>query len=160
MKKNIYRYTFNILIIYTITFLTIGCTNNNCINEDDELANIINFFITEYKVSNAKNFLISEHDLVYYDSKKKDSLNYIYLHIQAYQNDTPFVEINSNRELFRTNIESYTIYYELNKGDLIKISNCLEWQKVKPEMRKKDLMIVDYIELQCLYNLKTKKLEL
>ncbi|UUV22012.1 hypothetical protein [Paenimyroides aestuarii] len=161
MMGYIRTHTLNKLLICTILFFNIGCTKNDRLKKNDELVNIVNFFINEYKISNNRNFLISEYKLSYYDNIEIiDSLKYVYIHIQDYQNDIPYVKINDNRELLRARTGSYNIYYEVDKGDAIRIPNYLEWEKVEPEIRDETPMIVDYIELQCLYNLKEKKIEL
>lgn len=159
--------TLNKLLICTIVFFNIGCNKNNIQKQNDELINIVNFFITEYKIPNNRNLLIREYDLLYYDNidslnyNNIDSLNYLYINIQDYQNNTPYVKINVDRELFRAKVRSYNIYYEVNKGDTIRIPNYLQWEKVIPEKERDEIpLIIDYTELQCLYNLRTKKIEL
>lgn len=156
-----------VVIIIIVSFFLMQCNQkeklikDNKLIKDDELINIAEYFVNRFKIEKNSNILISENDLSYYfnNSLKLDTANYVYLYITNYSNEIPYIDNSDKRELQKTEYNEYTIFYEVNKNAPIRISNNLKWNKVNTKKNDEIIMVVDYIELQCLYNLKLKRIE-
>lgn len=165
MKANsVLKYTF------LITLLLCSCNKpkdkilHNSDGLSGHLEQIVTCFVEQYKISENSNIYISEQSPTIEDRNpalKRSISEYMYISMVVY---TPS-NIRPNRILYTTETDNYTLFYDMDKGRKMAISNNLIWKKMNlPEREKHNAkefpIIIDYIETHFLYNKEENTIEI
>lgn len=161
---------FKILICFACSLIIYGCNNSKEMNIHNEnglsghLQEIVDCFVEQYKIPKGSNIYISEGYFTKHSKPFFPTMNinkHVYIVMIEYADDIP--KISDNRVLYSTKLNSYTLFYALDKDKEMSISNNLVWKKVeqsKEEKSEEIPVIVDYLETQFVYNKEENVIEL
>lgn len=160
--KVVFSYFF-CLLIYSCNKSEVYLHNPT--GSPEHLQQIVNCFVEENNIPKGRNICIAEGK---YRTNTKpffstmDINKHISVIMRDYHNDIPTVR--DHGVLYSTKLNEYTLFYVMDKEGEMSISNNLVWKKIKPTKNEEKFeefpMIVDYTEVQFVYNKEENIIEL